>query len=47
MRIGMAVPELRHVLGAYDSLVDCDIVHDHTLVGPLLAAERAPRASRW
>ncbi|MGP8058617.1 MAG: glycosyltransferase family 4 protein [Acidimicrobiales bacterium] len=41
MRIGMAVPELRHVIGAYDSLVDCDIVHDHTLAGPLLAAARS------
>jgi glycosyltransferase involved in cell wall biosynthesis len=39
-RIGMAVPELRHVIGAYDSLVDCDVVHDHTLAGPLLAAAR-------
>jgi glycosyltransferase involved in cell wall biosynthesis len=39
-RIGMAVPELRHVIGAYDTLVDCDVVHDHTLAGPLLAAAR-------
>jgi len=41
MRIGMAVPELRHVIGAYAALGDCDIVHDHTLAGPLLAAARA------
>jgi glycosyltransferase involved in cell wall biosynthesis len=39
-RIGMAVPELRHVIGAYDALSDCDVVHDHTLAGPLLAAAR-------
>ncbi len=39
-RIGMAVPELRHVLGAYDVLSDCDVVHDHTLAGPLFAAAR-------
>ena len=37
-RIGMAVPELRHVLGAYGALEHCDVIHDHTLVGPLLAA---------
>jgi glycosyltransferase involved in cell wall biosynthesis len=40
-RIGMAVPELRHVLGAYAVLDHCDLVHDHTLAGPLLAAARA------
>jgi glycosyltransferase involved in cell wall biosynthesis len=40
MRIGAAVPELRHVLAAYDELVDCDVIHDHTLAGPLLAATR-------
>jgi glycosyltransferase involved in cell wall biosynthesis len=39
-RIGMAVPELRHVIAAYDALGDCDIIHDHTLAGPLLAAAR-------
>jgi glycosyltransferase involved in cell wall biosynthesis len=39
-RIGMAVPELRHVLGAESSLRGCDVVHDHTLAGPLLAAAR-------
>jgi glycosyltransferase involved in cell wall biosynthesis len=37
-RIGAAVPELRHVIGAYGQLGDCDVVHDHTLAGPLLAA---------
>jgi len=41
MRIGMAVPELRHVIAAYDALDGCDIIHDHTLAGPLLAAARA------
>ena len=39
-RIGAAVPELRHAVAAYESLTDCDIIHDHTLVGPLLASER-------
>lgn len=37
-RIGMAVPELRHVLAARAALGGCDLVHDHTLAGPLLAA---------
>ena len=42
MRIGMAVPELRHVLHAYRELSDHhDIVHDHTVVGPF-HAERYP-----
>jgi glycosyltransferase involved in cell wall biosynthesis len=27
--------ELRHVIRSYDSMTDVDIVHDHTLVGPL------------
>jgi glycosyltransferase involved in cell wall biosynthesis len=33
-RIGMAVPELRHVIGAYEVVSDHDIVHDHTMMGP-------------
>ena len=40
-RIGMAVPELRHVLAAYDAVQDYDVVHDHTVFGPLYA-ERFP-----
>jgi glycosyltransferase involved in cell wall biosynthesis len=39
-RIGAAVPELRHALAAYRALDDCDIIHDHTLAGPLLAANQ-------
>jgi len=42
MRIGMAVPELRHVLHSYAEISeDVDIVHDHTVVGPF-HAERYP-----
>jgi glycosyltransferase involved in cell wall biosynthesis len=41
MRIGMAVPELRHVVHAYDAVQDFDIVHDHSVFGPLYA-ERFP-----
>jgi glycosyltransferase involved in cell wall biosynthesis len=38
--IGMALPELRHALAAHEALIDCDVIHDHTLAGPLLAATR-------
>jgi glycosyltransferase involved in cell wall biosynthesis len=41
-RIGSAVPELRHVAAAYDAVKDHDVVHDHTVVGPLYS-ERFPR----
>ncbi|HET7489351.1 MAG TPA: glycosyltransferase family 4 protein [Acidimicrobiales bacterium] len=37
VRIGMAVPELRHVMAAYDEVRDYDIVHDHTIMGPVYA----------
>ena len=40
-RIGMAVPELRHVIHAYEAVRDCDVVHDHTVMGPFYA-ERYP-----
>ncbi len=33
-RIGMVVPEIRHVIHAYEALRDCDVVHDHTVMGP-------------
>jgi glycosyltransferase involved in cell wall biosynthesis len=39
-RMGQAAPEARHVLAAYAELAESgvDIVHDHTIVGPVLAA---------
>jgi glycosyltransferase involved in cell wall biosynthesis len=40
-RIGMTVPEIRHVLHAYESVRGYDVVHDHTLMGPFYA-ERCP-----
>jgi len=40
-RIGMAVPELRHLMHAYDAVQDFDIVHDHSVVGPIYS-ERFP-----
>ena len=30
----MAVPEIRHVIHAYEAVHDCDVVHDHTVMGP-------------
>ena len=33
-RIGAAVPEIRHVIHAYEAVQDCDVVHDHTMMGP-------------
>ncbi len=38
MRIGACVPELRHSLAAYDAMTDVDLIHDHTMAGPMLAA---------
>jgi glycosyltransferase involved in cell wall biosynthesis len=40
-RIGMAVPEMRHVVHAYEAIADHDVVHDHTIVGPFYS-ERYP-----
>ena len=39
MRIGFAVPEIRHVLAAYEAVEEfgAEIVHDHTVLGPVLA----------
>ena len=39
--IGMVVPELRQVMHAYEAVQGFDIVHDHTVVGPVYA-ERYP-----
>lgn len=37
--MGRTVPETAHLLAAYDALAgDVDVIHDHTLLGPLLAA---------
>lgn len=34
--MGWILGETSHVLAAYDALRDCDVIHDHTLLGPLL-----------
>ena len=39
-QMGETLPELAHVLAAYDALADCDVVHDHTVAGPLVGALR-------
>lgn len=40
-RIGSCVPELRHVMHAYEAVQGFDIVHDHTVLGPAYS-ERFP-----
>jgi len=40
-RMGFSVPELRHVMAAYEAVEGFDIVHDHTVLGPLVAAGQA------
>ncbi|HEU5036638.1 MAG TPA: glycosyltransferase family 4 protein [Nocardioides sp.] len=35
---GQTVPEAAHVLAAYDALRGVDIIHDHTILGALVAA---------
>ncbi len=37
LRMGLSVPEIRHVFHAYEHLADCDVIHDHTVVGPIYA----------
>lgn len=41
--IGAGIPEAAHVLAAYEALADSDVIHDHTSLGPLLAARSGIR----
>ena len=41
--MGADIPEAAHVLAAYDALADVDIIHDHTILGPLVAGRRGIR----
>jgi glycosyltransferase involved in cell wall biosynthesis len=41
--IGVTVPETAHVMAAYESLADMDIIHDHTFLGPLISGLRGMR----
>jgi glycosyltransferase involved in cell wall biosynthesis len=34
---GQSLPEAAHVLAAYEAMTDLDLIHDHTVLGPLLA----------
>lgn len=36
-RMGHTLIELPHVIDAYRALADCDVIHDHTLLGPVHA----------
>ena len=36
-RMGYTVPELRHIMAAYEELTGFDIIHDHTVLGPVYA----------
>jgi glycosyltransferase involved in cell wall biosynthesis len=38
--IGMTVQEAAHTLAAYEALADMDLIHDHTMMGPLIAGQR-------
>lgn len=42
--IGNVADEARHVLAGYEALSGCDVIHDHTLCGPLLAAHSGSSA---
>lgn len=39
-RVGQGCEELAHVIEGYEALAGCDIVHDHTLLGPGWALAR-------
>ncbi len=36
--MNVTAPECRHVQVAYEQLSGCDLIHDHTLIGPIWAA---------
>lgn len=38
--MGQSAPEAAHVLDAYSALRGVDVIHDHTMLGPLLSAGR-------
>jgi glycosyltransferase involved in cell wall biosynthesis len=41
--IGTGVKEAAHVLAAYEALSGMDVIHDHSVLGPLLASRRGLR----
>jgi glycosyltransferase involved in cell wall biosynthesis len=38
VRMGRASIELEHAIGAYDIARECQVVHDHTLAGPVISS---------
>jgi glycosyltransferase involved in cell wall biosynthesis len=38
--LGLSVIELHHLIHAYDAVADFDIIHDHTILGPVYAQGR-------
>jgi glycosyltransferase involved in cell wall biosynthesis len=38
VRMGRMIIELEHAIGAYELVRDADVVHDHTLAGPIYSA---------
>src|SRR3984957_8851184 len=41
--IGVSLVESAHVVAAYEALADVDLIHDHTLLGPLVAGTAGVR----
>ena len=41
--MGTSVEEAAHVLAAYQALAEVDLIHDHTILGPLLGTQAGPR----
>jgi glycosyltransferase involved in cell wall biosynthesis len=41
--IGISIVESAHVVAAYEALADVDLIHDHTLLGPLVAGTAGVR----
>jgi glycosyltransferase involved in cell wall biosynthesis len=39
VRMGRASIEIEHAIGAYELVKHCDVVHDHTLAGPIYSAK--------
>jgi glycosyltransferase involved in cell wall biosynthesis len=42
--MGTTAPEVAHTLAAYEQLADADVIHDHTVVGPLIAGRVGVRS---
>jgi glycosyltransferase involved in cell wall biosynthesis len=40
-QLGQSVIELHHLIHAYDAVADFDIIHDHTVLGPVYAQGRS------